>query len=79
MVVEGCQFQKISYISNSKATSWAERLNKWQDYFQDLLSNTSNASDNEIEYRIHHNIIDSPLNVKLGNITPDELNEGQKK
>jgi len=76
MVVEGCQFQKIGYISNSKATSWAERLNKWQDYFQDLLSNTSNASDNEIEYRIHHNIIDSPLN---SNITPDELNKSPKK
>jgi len=53
-----------------KAASGADRLNKWQAHFQKLLSNTPNVSDNEIE-----KIADSPLNIKLGNFTPDELDK----
>ena len=66
--------RKSSNSSKLKATSQADRLDKWKDHFKDLLGNTPDVSDTPIEQ-----IIDNTLDVKLGHFTPDELNVVLKK
>jgi len=60
--------RKSTCKSKLKAASQAERLIKWQAHFQKLLTYLIlvKVSDNEIEKKY-------PLNIKLGNFTPDEL------
>ena len=60
--------RKSSNSSKLKATSQADRLEKWKDHFKGLLGNGPDVSDTPIEQ-----IIYNTLDVKLGYFTPDEL------
>ena len=66
--------RKSANKSKLKANSQSERLNKWQVHFQNLLGNAPIVSDTEVEQ-----IVDHPLDIKLGNFLNSELDEVIKK
>ena len=66
--------RKSSNKSKLKANSQTERLTKWQYHFQNLLGNAPNVSDTVVEQ-----IVDYPLDIKLGNFLDAEIIEVIKK
>ena len=60
--------RKSTSKSKLKASSQEERLKLWKEHFQNLLGKPPSVSDKPIE-----TVINSTLNVKIGNFTIDEL------
>ena len=67
--------RKSSNKSKLKANSQTERLTKWQYHFQNLLGNAPNVSSDTVVEQI----VDYPLDIKLGNFLDAEIIEVIKK
>ena len=66
--------QKSTLSIKLKATSQEERLQKWKEYFKNLLGNLSKITDKPIQ-----KIINGQLDIKLGQLTEEKFDAVLKK